>query len=188
METDVIRKKIEEIIAITSGVPEQFQVSCFEILLQNLLREQPAEPRSPDQPVPPNMETVPTPAQVRVFMERTGTTNEELSAVLYYADGEIHFLREPTIGKIAQGQMEWALLVALKNGVLLNDLAADPEDVRSICQEKGFYDSTNFATNFKQVKNAKLFKRPLEPQGELQQLSNDGQIALGKLVKALASG
>ena len=188
MDYDMLRKEIEEIIAIALGVPEQFQVSCFEILLQNLLREQPAGPRSPDEPLPHRKETVPTPAKIRVFMERTGTTIEELSSVLLYADGEIHFLREPTTGRIAQGQMEWALLIALKNGVCFNDLSADPEDVRSICQDKGFYDLANFAANFKNVKNAKLFKKPLESQGEPQQLSNDGQIALGQLVTTLASG
>lgn len=188
MDYDKLKNEINEITAIASGVPEQFQVSCFEILLQNLLRGVPGEEVQSDQAKPPSIDTIPRPAQVRVLMRKTGTTLDELSSVLLYADGEIHFLKEPTTGKIAEGQMDWALLVALKNGILSNDLAADPEDVRSICQEKGFYDAGNFASTFKQVKNAKLFKKPLEPQGKPQQLSGDGQIALGRLIKALAEG
>ena len=67
-------------------------------------------------------------------------------------------------------------------------MPTDPEDVRSICQEKGFYDRANFAANFKRPNNVALFKEPLEPQGSAQALSNEGQEALGRLVKSLAGG
>ena len=36
-------------------------------------------------------------------------------------------------------------------------ITTDPEDVRSVCQEKGYYDKGNFAGAFKTEKNVRLF-------------------------------
>jgi hypothetical protein len=79
-------------------------------------------------------------------------------------------------------------LLSLKSGILNNSLKVDPEEVRSMVQEKGFYDSANYATNFKKPKYAALFRAALEPQGESQSLSADGETALAELIKSLASG
>ena len=87
---------------------------------------------------------------------------------------------------IARGQIEWALLLALKNGIEKNSISVDPEDVRSVCIAKGFYDKKNFATNFKKEGNAKYFSGPMVPQGASQQLSTDGQTELGKLLETLS--
>jgi hypothetical protein len=119
-------------------------------------------------------------------MGKTGVTEAELNSVLLYDGNEIHFLKEPKHTRIAQGQIEWALLLALKRGILSNELSTDPEDVRSICQDKGFYDPANFASNFKKAKSASLFKGLLKPQGESQTISNDGFNTLGKLIKSLS--
>lgn len=119
-------------------------------------------------------------------MQRTGVTDDELERVLMVEDGEVHFVREPSHGIVAKGQIEWALLLALKQAILENEFSADPEDVRSICQDKGYYDKKNFATNFKKATTASYFKNPLEPQGARQTLTPEGQTALGQLVKRLS--
>ncbi len=196
MNYNKLKQEIKEIAEIASGVPEPFRNKCFETLLQHLLTsEKPASDKLPerkdekpaekDDTGQSNGGKIPLPAQVRVFMTKSGVTEDDLKSLFLYQDGELHFVREPATKKVAQGQMEWALLLALKNGILKNSLCADPEDVRSICQDKGFYDQANFAANFKKGTNATLFKKPLSPQGEAQSLSGDGQVALGKLVKTL---
>ena len=82
--------------------------------------------------------------------------------------------------------MQWALLLALKNCILSNDLSVDPEDVRSVCQDKGFYDTANFGTNFKRATYAKLFKGPMERQGDPQGLTPEGQTELARVIQQLA--
>lgn len=199
MNYETLKTEVSEIAAIAESVPEAFRQRCFELLLERLLDE--AAPRQSPPPAspPPSVvaasnngtstaEALPTPAQVRVFMQRTGVTVEQLAAVVTVADGEVHFLREPAPDKVAKGQTQWALLLALKNAISLNAFTVDPEAVRSVCQEKGFYDKGNFAKNFKYEGTAKLFKKPLEPQGEAQGLSTDGFDALAELVKSLAAG
>ena len=198
MNYDKLKDEIQEIAAIAGSVPEPFRQQCFQLLLTKLLesgkpphslkaqQEKQDEREAPSKGGGDKVGKIPMPAQLRVFMQKTTVTEEQLRAVLTVEDDEVHFLKEPTPGKIAKGQTQWALLLALKNAITSNTFSVDPEAVRSICQEKGFYDKANFAKNFKQEATAKLFKKPLEPQGDPQALSSDGLTALGQLVKTLA--
>lgn len=191
MDFEKLKSEIREISTIATEVPEPFRETCFKMLLEALLKQQngskkegPVETgNAPD--LTREKVNVPTPSQVRVFMERVKVTQEELNALMLFDGEQVHFVREPSPKTVAKGQIAWALLLALKAAVESNSFQVDPEDVRSICQEKGFYDRSNFASIFKRSANAKLFKNPPEPQGEPQQLTTDGQMELGKLVKKL---
>jgi len=191
MDYKKLKSEIKEIAGIANSVPDSLKEKCFEILLNNLLGDQKpvAEnrpPKTPGEPTPPTPPSdLPITTQLRVFMTKTKITEEEIKSILMVAEGEVHFIREPAPTKIIKGQKEWALLLALRNCILNNSLLVDPEDVRSVCQDKGFYDTANFAANFKKTNIAKLFKNTMEPQGEPQQLSSDGQEELAKLIRSL---
>jgi hypothetical protein len=192
-----LKTAIKDIADIASGVPEHFRSKCFELLLAHLLSgiQPPETLRQHKQPVaerksfkaPPARGELPVSTQLRVFMNKTKVEEEELKSVLMVADGDVHFIREPKSDKIAEGQREWALLLALKKAVLDNVLSVDPEDVRSVCQEKGYYDRANFAAIFKRPRIASLFKGSMEPQGEARQLTNKGVDELAKTIRALAA-
>ena len=193
MDYPKLKQEIKAIADIANDVPQPFREKCFQLLLENLLGSQPAGASKPafKKPkdlttLPPAQKSIPTPAQVRVLMSKTGVTEDDLGRILFVEDGEVHFTREPSHSTVARGQIEWALLLALQNAILNNSLTVDPEGVRSICQEKGFYDPANFAANFRKDKNAKLFRNPLESQGEPQSLTTEGQTELGNLIKSLA--
>jgi hypothetical protein len=201
MDFDKLRAGMQGIVELVRDVPDEFKSRAFDALLSALLDESKAvqPPPSPagvagaaPAPVvapaePADSPSLPTPAQVKVLMQQTSLTREELAKVVTVVEGEVHFLREPDHGKLAQGQGEWALLLALKAALEGGALAADPEAVRSICQEKGFYDRANFAKNFASPKYAAWFKAPLESQGEPQPLSNEGRKALADLLRKLGS-
>ena len=187
-----LKEEISAIAEIANGVPEAFRERCFAVLLQHLLDSEPKK-TSPPKDIPEDRNerdretSIPTPSQIKVFMQKTEITTADLARVVLYEDGEVHFVQEPKTGKIARGQIEWALLLALKNGIGSNVISVDPEDVRSICQEKGFYDKANFIKNFKTPKNAALFQGQMEAQGGPQKLSTEGQKELGKLIKELGT-
>jgi hypothetical protein len=187
MDYSKLKIELKEIAAIAAGVPDAFKKKCFEVLLNHLLQEcvPSPPPRDPSGIKPPPPDTLPISTQLRVFMQRTGISEAEIKAVLMVADEEVHFVCEPSATKIVDGQIQWALLLALKNCILNNELSADPEDVRSVCQDKGFYDSSNFAGNFKKRKYATLFKGPMERQGDRQVLTPAGEGELAKLIKTL---
>lgn len=192
MDYTKLKKEIKEISGIANSVPERLQEKCFEILLNNLLGA-PGIP--PDAKVPPYEDgktdvqvptaDLPITTQLRVFMAKTNINKEDINQIIMVADGNVHFLSEPGHGKITKGQKAWALLLALENCILNNSLSVDPEKLRSICQNKGFYDQANFATNLKAKNFASLFKGKMKGQGEAQELSNHGQDELAKLIKQL---
>ena len=197
MDYEALKAELVQISEIASSVPEAFRERCFEILLQRLLHATPPpnpradeEPKfeNPIDPALPSDKPIPIPSQIRVFMGRTNVTVEQLGKVLINAEDGLHFVKEPSSQKISQGQIEWSLLLALRNGMLTNSLAVDAEEVRSICQDKGFYDRANFAANFKRGVASTYYKGALENQGPAQQLTNVGIDALGQLVKTMAAG
>jgi hypothetical protein len=145
-----------------------------------------AKQKEPE-PANENGTAIPLPSQIKVFMGKTGVTAAELAKVIMFEDEAVHFIQEPQGNKIARGQIEWALLLALKKGVEKNVLEVDPEVVRSLCQEKGFYDAANFQKNFKGANTARLFAGEMVKQGSAQKLSNDGMTELGKIVKEYAA-
>jgi hypothetical protein len=202
MDYQQLKEEIKQIVEIASSVPDNFKDKCFELLLADLIRttskspegkplddekRKEHEPESGKQPVVEGVTAIPIKTQLRVFMRKTNVTKDELDKVLLFDGQEVHFVREPHNVPVATGQIEWALLLGLKNAIENDSLSTDPEAVRSVCQEKGFYDKANFAANFKRSNNAIYFKGVLESQGEAQPLTGEGQDVLGKLVKRLAA-
>lgn len=193
MNYEKIKQELPQIIEIVSAVPDQFREKCFDILLTTLLEEEnqktpPSNNKGSQdnaQQTPPSGSKVPLPAAVRAFMQRTRVTDDELSAVILHDNGELHFVHQPTTKIVSQGQIEWSLLLALKNAVLSGEFSVDPEDVRSICKAKDVYSQDHFAEYFK--KKAGLFKGPMLPQGSPQPLTPDGETELARLIKTLAS-
>ena len=199
MDYEKLKTDIKQIAEIVSSVPDKFRDKCFELLLTNLLtleksdREKGSESADKEQkkgstPPDPAKTEIPKTTALRVLMQKTSVTNEDLDKLLLFDNGEVHFIREPHDTGITTGQMEWALLLALKNAIEKNELSTDPEQLRSVCQEKGFYDRTNFAKTLKAPRNSKLYKTALVNQGPAQPLSLPGQEALGNLIKRLTGG
>jgi hypothetical protein len=75
-----------------------------------------------------NPPTIPMPSQIKIFMQKTGVTTDELQRIVMFEDGEVHFVQEPTTKIIAHGQIEWSLLIALKNAIEQNSFSIDPEN------------------------------------------------------------
>lgn len=192
MEYSKLKEEIKEIGEIASSVPEAFREKCFEVLLNNLIsghtensgKTPPSDPLNPTPP--PESGNITLPSSVKAFIRKKNLTQEQIESIVMVENDEFHFIKEPTHGNIRKGQIEWSLLLALKNGILNNSIKIDPEDVRSIVQEKGYYDSANFASNFKKPNYEKLFRGLLERQGEPQSLTPDGETALADLVKELS--
>jgi len=192
---DRLKEEIPRILEIVEKVPEPFKLRCFELLFAQLLRS--AEQATPPSPatkqrvipaeVTPDVSPPALPARVRAFLRRHNLDEAQLQSVVMMADGEVHFIREPRDVPNATGQIQWALLLALQNAIIGGAFEVDPEDVRSICIEKGYYDRGNFAANFKQSRNAALFRGEMVPQGERRSLSDDGMDRLADLIRNLTS-
>ncbi|HUW94452.1 MAG TPA: hypothetical protein VMW58_01580 [Anaerolineae bacterium] len=195
MQYEEVKSELQSIVELCESIPQSYRNKCFEILLAAFLSSPSRRPVAAGPsgfgvaagtPGPPEGEKMPLPTQVRVFMSRNDIDEAVLEAVFLYAGGEVHFIREPSPSKVAEAQIQWALLLALKSGMLENTIVVDPEDVRSMCQEKDAYDAANFAANFKRKLTAKLFRGLLEPHGESRGLTDEGERELAKLLNTLA--
>ena len=82
MDYGELKREIRAIAEIANTVPEPFREKCFEILLQNLLDSEKAKSRKEDTATPEEEKKqpskVPTPAQIRVLLSKTGVTQEHL--------------------------------------------------------------------------------------------------------------
>jgi hypothetical protein len=147
MDYAELKAGVKEIAEIAASTPERFRDKCFELLLSNLLGQESAVPPSyrKDEPsqrdAPRNQDanrkpqgTIPMKTQLRLLMKKTDVTPEELERIVMYDNDEIHFIKEPHDTGISAGQMDWALLLALKNAILKDSMSTDPEDVRSVCR------------------------------------------------------
>ncbi|HVJ39965.1 MAG TPA: hypothetical protein VM639_00650 [Dongiaceae bacterium] len=199
MDYAKLKAELVEIVEVSSQVPEEFRSQCFAMLFDRLLKEssggtsknnikEDAENESENGSSNQGEAPLRTSGSFKAFMKRTKLEQKTLESVVMLEGNEVHFLVEPSHNKLAKGTLEWALLLALKNGLVAGTLSTDPETLRSVVQEKGFYDRPNFATGLKSEKYKEYFKGPLEYQGEARVLTPSGEQALAKLMQDLVTG
>ena len=195
MQLEGIKEQIKEISAIAAAVPEEFRQKCFELLMSHLLGGPaptvgPIPPAAWGQNLPPVLArpgysgAPPMTALLAAFVKKIGLSQDQFGRVVGYEHGNVVFYREPVTDKPAQSQIEWALLLALKNAIVKGAFSVDAEEVRLVCQEKGVFDRRNFYTVFRRYGD--YFRNAPEPTGRPQPLSSKGLTALGALIKTLA--
>lgn len=190
-----LKSEIKSIVELVDTLPEKYRDRTFELLISHLLSDKPSAKQDDGHSTAKESQRkngekatdLTVSAKVRAFMRRHSLTEEQLSEVVMMDEGEVHFVREPKGEKNATAQIQWALLLALKTALLGGDLVVDPEAVRSVCIDKGFYDKANFATNFKTASNKAFFQKLLSPQGEPARLSQQGERQLAQILKDLAT-
>lgn len=184
---DDLKSELRDIVELVESLPDRYREISFEVLLNRLLsRVGDTDPEPEKNPVIGSAAAqFVIPAKVRAFLSRNSISDEELRALVLVDSEDLHFVREPQTTKLATGQIQWSLLLALKSAVLGGEMSVDPESVRSVCIEKGFYDRANFASNFKTATVRAMFQKTPEPQGEAVRLSSLGEKKLAELIKAL---
>lgn len=190
-----LKSELKSIVDLVEAIPERYRERTFDLLLSHLLSAEPSGNRDDSGSMAKQSDlmkkdktaTLTLSAKVRAFMKRHSLSEEQLGEVVLIENGEVHFIREPKVEKNATAQIQWTLLLALKEALLNGELAVDPEAVRSVCIDKGFYDKANFAANFKTPSNKALFQKPPTPQGDPVRLSQQGEDQLAQIIKDLAT-
>jgi hypothetical protein len=190
-----LKSELKQVVDLVESLPEKYREKCFELLVARLLSEQLKTDGQAERDQHGKTDTsiknktadsLSLPAKVRTFIKRYTLTEEQLRSLVIVEKGEVHFIHEPRNVKNAAGQIQWALLLGLKSALLGGEMTVDPEAVRSVCIEKGFYDKANFAATFKTPANKGLFNGLLKPQGETRKLTASGEEKLAEVLKELA--
>jgi hypothetical protein len=188
----ISEKTLDEIVKISDSVPEKYQVKCFEILLNSVIK--PLQPTVPglkaDVEEKDKFEKIKTPGDekfllpidVKAFLSQYGL-NEAILWKFFVAEGEqIRPIYTLKVTKKATAQIQHALMLCLETAMISGQFEINKEALRERCKDQKSYDGGNFNTNLKV--NEKNFKAV---EGvDILSLSPDGKSELADLLEELS--
>lgn len=169
-----IRNCLNEVIGIANECPEKYQVKCFEILLDALVK---GEALAGAPVIGPKVTGKLKPE----FFSHYSISQDEWTR-LFHFDGTscsiiVKDLREKTVSR---KQVKLALLIGIKSLLETREATISKESLIDICEQYATYDSSNFATHMKNQKNLFL------PKGDSWLLTMPGQEKAADVIKELA--
>lgn len=192
-EFEKLKVPIQNIIAFTDTITEQYRVKCFEVLLNFYLHNNiinlPAATEVVTSPKPKAEVSVASrvastiPFALRGFLKENNISEDVVKQLFLIEDGQAIATYKIKEQKKATVQIQLALLSAFKNALV------DPstmfefsvEEVRNLCKDNEKYDGDNFTANFRNRSN--LFKDFKVDEDKLK-LSTEGK---AELVKTIAT-
>lgn len=207
-----LQKKVKEIAEIAASVPENLQVTCFEILLRDYLASISGDAVQPPKQVAASANNTqpeeivheestkdgekPSPAQAdvtqadlhvkaRKFMGKYSVTIGELNN-LFYKEGQaiMPLYEDLKTTRMSEAQIRIALLQALHHGLGDGEFIAQVEDIRTECRDRKVLDAPNFSANFKNNNSLFDFDNYSKDTKSLR-LSEEGRRELAEIIKEL---
>lgn len=204
-----LRDKVKELAEIATLVPENLQVTCFEVLLRDHLASvsgsgaPPARQKAAAEAAPPvgteaseksfeeaaqaqaDVTLADLHIKARKFMEKYGVSISELNNLFYKEGTTIKPLFEDLkTTRMSEAQIRVTLLQALCSALVDGDFTAQVENVRAECRDRKVLDGANFVANYKN--NASLFDFDKYDKGTTAlRLSEDGRKELAQIIKEL---
>lgn len=166
-----VKECLSEIIAIADKCPEKYQVKCFEVLLNALVR--------PEISTGGTVGEVPVPAKSN-FFSRYNITEEEWSKVFAFDGSSFSIIVNLKDKAIARKQIKLALLLGVKNLLETGVSAFSRVSLVELCEKYATFDSSNFAKHMNKKKNLLLSK------GDGWVLTRPGENEAAELIKELA--
>jgi hypothetical protein len=193
VDFEKIKKDLEHIVKVLDDVPQEYRAKGFELLVHRSLSEQGvgsaatalgargATRSREDQGASDHALS----KEFKAFLSRTGLAESDVFTIVDVNHGAAELRQYPAARGKAQGQMQIALLCALRRGVNGQQLEVDASEVREECKASNYYDEANFASNFK--KNSSLFSGPIKTGQPPRRLSLEGERQLAQVVRDLAA-
>jgi len=205
-----LREKVEEFAEIAKSLPENLQVTCFELLLKNHLqggKHSPVETRSPvlDKPIgPPGLlpaiSTTPVAdigvkqedltnadlhVKARKFIEKHDLSLDQLNNLFFKEGGELKPLYEDLkTTRMSESQIRVTLLLALRNALTSGDFQTEVATVRDECTQRKCYDGNNFSNNYNNNKVLFDFNKYTKATASVR-LSEAGRKELADVIQEL---
>lgn len=169
-----IRDSIKEVIEIADKCPEKYQIKCFEVLLESVLREEPKK----EETYGVSQETKKT---VATFFSQNNISQEEWENV-YHLDGSEYkiIVKDLKDRAVAKKQIKIGVLLGIKSLLETNEAIITKESLVDTCKTYSAYDPKNFALHMRRNKNLFLTK------GSGWVLTVPGKLEAAKVIKELA--
>jgi hypothetical protein len=171
---ETISNHLNEVLNIADKCPEKYQVKCFEVLLDALVKGEAITTAQTARAAMPSKDTFD-------FFQSHDISQGESTRVFHFDGNSFTIIVKDLKDKpTSKRQMKLGLLLGAKN-LLETGQASVPKDILvDICKKYNAYDSTNFSTNMKNQKHFFL------AQGNGWVLTIPGQEMAAQTVKELA--
>lgn len=201
MDAD-LKQEIQEVIEVAKSCPENLQTMVAEILLNDLLRNRRTSEVVTDGQKPNEQDGAKAsfndgstsngaeqsnlkqggsefrlPLRLKAFLKKYAIGHDRLTVFFHMEEGQVAPIWSVTATKIAEGQIQIALLTSLENAIKTGEFAFAMGDVHAACKEHKV-EETNWSNNFKN--NSRLFGS-LDKDGPIS-LSEDGMKRLAALI------
>ena len=169
-----IRDHLNEVIDIADKCPEKYQVKCFEILLDALVKGEAV--------VAGAIAGLKMPGKLEPdFFRRYSISKDEWARVFHFDDSSYEIIASDLKERSKAGkQVKLALLLGIKGLLETGESSISKESLIDICKRYSAYDAPNFAAHMKKQKN--LFLR----KGDRWSLTIPGQEKAAEVIKELA--
>ena len=196
MDFEKLRSNIEQVVELLDSVPDSLKERAFDAMLQAAIEDAAGARESKKRLREGEKENVSNVGRdldgfpilqprFKQFMQQNLVTDDDLRKVIAFDGGTAHFLVHPSNTKKASAQIDWALLLALVNGIENGFLSVSADAVRTKVADEQILDASHFAENFKSASARDYFLGPMETGKDAKRLSPKGEVALAKLIKDL---
>lgn len=170
---ETISNYLNEVIDIADKCPEKYQVKCFEILLDALVK------REAIAGVPTAVAAMPGKGGFDFFQSHDISSNEWTR--VYHFDGSSYtiIVKDLKERAISKRQLKLGLLLGIKNLLETSEALVPKSTLIDICKKYTAYDSPNFSANMKKNKHFFLSK------GNEWILTVPGQENAAEIIKGL---
>lgn len=178
---EAIKKHLDEVIEISDKCPDKYQVKCFEILLDSLVRGQTIS-ASTQQAVTIGTPIKETSKTAQAFFTSHSISEEEWTRVFHFDGNEYQIIVNNLKEKGKAGkQVKLALLLGVKNMFETGSPDIPKGILIEMCKHYASHDSANFSSIMKKQKNIFLQK------GKNWFLTIPGEDKAAEVIKDLAS-
>jgi hypothetical protein len=205
-----LKDKVEEFAEIAKSLPDNLQVTCFELLLRNHLEgggHPPSESKAarseaattPPGPGPLVATTPPAEAgskqedlksadlhlKAKKFIEKHALSLGQLNNLFFKEDGQLKPLYDDLkTTRTSESQIRLTLLLALQTALTTGEFEADVEAVRQDCVARKCYDGNNFSNNYNNNKSLFKFDKYTKATKSVR-LSEAGRDELASVIQEL---
>lgn len=176
-----VRGSLNEVIDLAGQCPEKYQVKCFEVLLDALVKSEtmPTGFVAGAPPISAEMSGKPK----SDFFSRYGISQDEWTRVFHFdGDSWSIIVKGKDLGEKAKSkkQVKLGLLLGVKSLLETGEAIVPKESLINMCKQYATYDQGNFSANMKKQQNLFLHK----DDGWV--LTNPGLEEAAEVIKELA--
>ena len=191
MDYSEVKKELKELVRLCDELPENYRAKCFEVLLKKALDERRGTPTKGEDPASSGggagvLKPLKYQVEVEAYLLDFDLGLDSIRNVLAVADGgaQAQVRRNPPSGTKANQQIDWSLLLALRNLVQEGKLVFRPAEVRQTCIDKGCFDQSNWSAIYSRNKDLLVG----DPSSDIEiRLSPTGRERLANLIRSFNS-